>query len=190
MKTCPESEPDIASRVSGLSRMSRPPRIAWAPLPISLLAVIGLWFQNIQAPYESPELLIALNLLLTSLPGAGIAFLFARAFLMTGAPWLALLGCGAVLWSASGLSTLIAFATPSFDVNTIVTIQNFAVWGCVALLSGWWRASAPWHTCPGSAPATAACGLRSGAGGCGFPGLHDSSGVDATFLRARQRSQP
>ena len=109
--------------------MSRPPRIAWAPLPILLLALIGLWFKNMQAPYEPPELLIALNLLLATLPGVGIAFLFARNFLITGAPGVALLGCGAVLWSTTGLSPLIAsVASPSFDVNAIVTIHNLAVW--------------------------------------------------------------
>ncbi len=109
--------------------MSRPPRIAWAPLPILLLAVISLWFKNTQTPHESPELLIALNLVLATLPGLGMAFLFARNFLITGAPGVVLLGCGALLWSASGLSTLIArVASPGFDVNTIVTIHNLAVW--------------------------------------------------------------
>ncbi len=109
----------------------RPPRSAWAPLPIVFVAVIGLWFDNIQTPSESPSLLIALNLLLATAPGLGIAFLFLRSFLMTGAPGVALFGCGAVLWSASGLAPFaLASAEPaSSQVNSAVTIHNLTVWG-------------------------------------------------------------
>ena len=109
-----------------------PPRhgVAWIPLPVFFVAVITLWFRDIQAPHESPWLLIALNLLLTTLPALGIAVLFARSFLMTGAVGLGLFACGALLWGASGLAALgIAFMpSPLFGMNTIVTIHNLDIW--------------------------------------------------------------
>ena len=108
-----------------------PLRFAWLPLPVLFVAVIGLWLKDIQAPQESPGLLIALYLLLTTLPGLVIAFLFARSFLVTGAPGTALFGCGALFWSVSGLSPLAASLAPGpwLNVNAFVTIHNVTVWG-------------------------------------------------------------
>ena len=85
-----------------------PPRLAWIPLPVLFVAVTG----DIQAPHEPLGLLIALNLLLATLPALVIAFLFARSFLLTGAPGIAVFGCGALIWSASGLSPLAASVAP------------------------------------------------------------------------------
>src|SRR3974377_759440 len=98
---------------------SGPHRLAWIPLPVLFVAVTGLWFKDIQAPHEPLGLLIALNLLLATLPALVIAFLFARSFLVTGAPGIAVFGCGALIWSASGLSPLAAFLVPGpgFNVN-------------------------------------------------------------------------
>jgi len=107
-----------------------PLRYAWLTLPALFAAVIGLWLKDIQAPQESPGLLIALYLLLITLPGLVIAFLFARGFLVTGAPGTALFGCGALFWTVSGLSPLAASLAPGpwLNVNTFVTIHNVTVW--------------------------------------------------------------
>src|SRR5208282_4714706 len=83
-----------------------PHRLAWIPLPILFVAEIGLWLKDIQAPHESAGLLIALDLLLATLPALVIAFLFARGFLVTGAPGMMLFGCGTLILSVSGLSPL------------------------------------------------------------------------------------
>ena len=111
-----------------------PHGFVWLPLPVLLVAVIGLSFHDIPAPHEPPGLLIALNLLLAALPGLVIAFLFARGFLVTGAPGMALFGCGALIWSVSGFSPIAASLTPgpSLNVNAFVTIQNATVW-CASL---------------------------------------------------------
>ena len=108
-----------------------PLRFAWLPLPVLFVAVIGLWLKDIQAPQESPGLLIALYLLPTTLPGLVITFLFARSFLVTGAPGTALFGCGALFWSVSGLSPLAASLAPGpwLNVNAFATIHNVTVWG-------------------------------------------------------------
>ena len=94
-------------------------------LPVLFVAVIGLWFKDIQTPHDSPGLVIALNLLLATLPALVIAYLFARSFLVTGVPGMALFGCGALIWSVSGLSPLAASLAPGhwFNVNTFVTIH-------------------------------------------------------------------
>ncbi len=99
-----------------------PNHFAWIPLPVLLAAEIGLWFNGTQTPYESPGLLIALNLPLATLPALIIAFLFARSFTSNGTPGIALSGCGALLWSVSGLSPLLAALAPSpwLNVNAFV----------------------------------------------------------------------
>ncbi len=99
-------------------------------LPVLFVAVIGLWFKDIQTPHDSPGLVIALNLLLATLPALVIAYLFARSFLVTGVPGMALFGCGALIWSVSGLSPLAASLAPGhwFNVNTFVTIHIVTVW--------------------------------------------------------------
>ncbi len=117
----------------------RPPRAAWAPAPILFIAILGLWVGNIQTPGEAPRILIALNFLLITLPALGIAALFLRNYLMTGAPGVALFGCGAVLWGASGLAPLaLATAEPaSSPVNIFVTAHNLTAWaGSLCYLAG------------------------------------------------------
>ena len=108
-----------------------PRRFAGLLLPVLFVAVIGLWFKDIQAPHKSLGLLIALNLLLATLPALVIAYLFARSFLVTGAPGIALFGCGALIWSVSGLYPLAASVAPGsgFNLNAFVTVHNVSVWG-------------------------------------------------------------
>ena len=101
---------------------------AWLPLPVLLVAEIVLWFSDIQAPHESLGLLITLNLLLQTLPGLAIAFLFARSFLMTGALGVGLFSCGAVLWGISGLGAPGTAMFRLFAVNTFITIHNLDIW--------------------------------------------------------------
>ncbi len=49
------------------SNKLQPSRLAWASLPVILVALIGLWLKNIQAPGEAPPLM-ALNLALIVTP--------------------------------------------------------------------------------------------------------------------------
>ncbi len=125
------SEPNIVSPGADRLDRFRPNRLAWIPFPVLFVAIVGLWFSDVQAPHESPGLLIALSILLTTLPALGIAFLFARNFWTTGGPGVVLFGCGALLWGASGLSPAFAFLTPEsgFNANMIVTSHNLMVWG-------------------------------------------------------------
>lgn len=100
-------------------------------MPVLIGAEIYLWFIDIQGQHESLGLLAGLNLLLATLPALAVAFLFARSFLVTAAPGVLLFGCGALIWSVSGLSPLAVFLGPgpSPNVNTYVTIHNITIWG-------------------------------------------------------------
>ena len=148
----------------------RLPRIAWLPLPLFSIAVIGLWLSDIKAPLEYPALFIALNLLFATLPALGIAFLFLRNFLLTGAWGVALFGSGAVLWSVSGLSSLVPVVTEHVgpSVNVIGANHNLTVWaasvctlaGAALLQRGWSPARRR------QAVAAAAYGLALGAAAC------------------------
>ena len=120
--------------------------IASVPLAIFLVAEIGLWFRNVQIPSEAPGVLVTLNLVLTVAPWLGIAFLFLRRFLDTGAPGLLSFGCGTALWSVSGLAPFVLYLAPDGQAaNTIVTVHNLIVWaasicclaGAAMLHRGW-----------------------------------------------------
>ena len=141
-----DSEADTRPIATERNNELYPSRIAWAPLLVFFVAIIGLWFKNIQTPSEAPKLLIALNLVLTTAPFLGIAYLFLRNFLMTGAPGVVLFGCGALLWSTSGLAPLGPYLAPSADAaNIYVTIHNLLIWaaalnslaGAALLHRGW-----------------------------------------------------
>ena len=139
------------------------------PIPVLFIAIIGLLFVNTSA-HASPALLIVLNLLLASLPALIIAALFARGFLASGAPGLLAFGCGALLWSASGLSSLVFALAPGhgFDANVSVTIHNVSVWTAAlcylagAALLERWDATSPrraFHLVAGYALAVVAATL-------------------------------
>jgi PAS domain S-box-containing protein len=130
MNTASQSVRNILDRRTGPRDWLRRYGYAWIPLPLLFVAVVALWFEDIQDLHESVALLIALNLLLTTLPALGIAFLFARSFLAAGALGVGLFGCGALLLSCSGLAVLGTVFLPSslFGLNTVVTIHNLNIW--------------------------------------------------------------
>jgi hypothetical protein len=98
-----------------------------------LLAVIGLWLADLRTPIESRHLLyvrIGLNFLFSTLVALLVAFKFGRSFLTHGAIGVLLFGCGAVIWGASGVISLITSlaSAPGFDPNIPVTIHNVCIW--------------------------------------------------------------
>ena len=105
---------------------------AWLPLPLFFLLEVGLWAGDLRRDYELPHLLMGLNLVFSVLVSMLIALLLGRSFLDEGKPGLLLLGCGVVVWGASGfLGTLAATflgAPPrSLSSNTLITIHNLCV---------------------------------------------------------------
>ena len=138
----------------------------WAPLPVLLLAVIGLWLADLREPYESLYLQIGLNLVFSTLAGLLVAVLFGRSFLTHGTPGLLLFGGGAVIWAAAGVTSLapILDAGHGFDANLPITIHNICIWAAsfcqlagAALLLRWRsRLPARWLWLAGASLAAAA----------------------------------
>ena len=113
---------------------------------VALVCVLGVLFADYWTPLGSPYRLLAVNFIFTALPALAVAIMFGRSFLVQGAPGFLLLGCGSVIWSASGFTSHIAFMTTSvFNANSYITIRNLCIWessllyffGAVSLLR--WR---------------------------------------------------
>ncbi len=109
---------DLSDRQLIVSRRYWP-----AALPIVLLfAVMNvLWIADLRTSYPAVHLNILLNIIFIALNSLFIAYLAARSFITRGEPSLLLLGCGVLVWSASGI---IAVALGRGDPNLIVTIHN------------------------------------------------------------------
>jgi PAS domain S-box-containing protein len=106
-------------------------RLAWLPIPLFLAALAALRAADPRTPYESPDLLLALNLFFSVLVCAFIAYLVGRSFLARSVPGLLLLGCGVVIWGAAGFVGVVAgliAAGGGFDSNVVVTVHNSCVW--------------------------------------------------------------
>ncbi len=120
---------------------ARATRLAWLPVPLLLLAFLtlwaegrwagGVWLSYLRVPHEAPVLLMFLNFAFTAMVSLFVAYLIARSFEARGTPGLLLLGCGVLIWSASGLVASVAgwlgAGTADFT-NTLVTIHNVLAW--------------------------------------------------------------
>jgi signal transduction histidine kinase len=112
---------------------SQPPRLvwlsrlAWLPIPIFALAMVVLKAAGLQGAYDSPDLLMALNFVFSTMASLFIAYLVARSFLIQGTPGLLMLGCGVVIWGLAAVVAVAAGKRDEHDVNIIVTIHNVCV---------------------------------------------------------------
>jgi len=105
---------------------------AWLPILLFPAALAILFFFAPAGSYEQPQLLLALNLEFSLTVSVFIACLLARSFVSRGAPGLLLLGCGAIVWGAAGLTGVAAglAGTPRLDfANVAITIHNGCAWG-------------------------------------------------------------
>ncbi len=98
-----------------------------AALPIALLLVlmIVLGTADLRTSYPAHRLTLLLNFLFITLNTLFIAYLSARGFIIQGDPALLMLGCGVLVWSASGTISMVLGGN---DPNLIVTIHNSCVW--------------------------------------------------------------
>jgi PAS domain S-box-containing protein len=101
------------------------------PIPLLLATIIGLRVADLHTSYESPNLMLGLNLVFSVLASLFIASLVGRSFLIRGTPGLLLLGCGVVVWGVAGFvagtAGLVAAGGRDFAGIT-VTIHNSCVW--------------------------------------------------------------
>jgi PAS domain S-box-containing protein len=110
-------------------RVSRRFRLAWWPIPLLLVAILGLWVADLPTSYESRRLLVALTWWFWTLPALAIAILVGRGYLARSTPGLLLFGCGVLIWGAAGpLSSLLL----AYGSNAAIGAHN--VLACLAAL--------------------------------------------------------
>ncbi|HBE79241.1 MAG TPA: hypothetical protein DDW65_15935, partial [Firmicutes bacterium] len=100
-------------------------QLAWLPIPFFLVLMIILWVLHLKGEYELPALMIIVNFLVRTLACLLIMYLVGRSFLVNGAPYLLMIGCGMAIWMASGF---VSTASLSREANFGVTISNVGIW--------------------------------------------------------------
>jgi hypothetical protein len=106
-------------------------RLAWLPVPLLAGAMVVLWAADLRTSYESPALLIGLNVVFSFLVLLFIVYLIGRSFLATGAPGLLMLGCGVIIRGAAGFVGSAAGLPGDSgrnSANITVTIHNTSMW--------------------------------------------------------------
>ena len=113
------------------SRRGNLARLAWLPIPLFVVALVGLRVADLRAQYESVGLLLALNLVFSVLVCLFIAYLIGRSFLVRATPGLLLLGCGVLMWGAAGFVGVVAglvAAGGRLDTNVLIAVHNTSAW--------------------------------------------------------------
>jgi len=100
-------------------------RLAWAPVPLFVVALGVLWLADLQTEYESPILLTGLNFVFSTLASLLVVSLLGRSFLARSSPGLLLIGCGILVWGAAG--TLVPVLFPH-GMNALISGHNSLVW--------------------------------------------------------------
>ena len=103
-------------------------RRAWLPAPVLLLLIFGLALFAPATSYESPLLVLTLNVVFSAFVSIATVVVISRGFLHTGSLALLLLGCGALAWGLGGV-TGVAVAMWGADMegvapNILVTVHN------------------------------------------------------------------
>ncbi len=98
--------------------------LAWAPVPLLLIAIIALRIVDLRVAPLSPFQLAALDFPLRTVTTCVVIVLVGRSFLARGVPAQLLLGCGVAVWSVSGFVTSGMGHLPA---NLGVTISNLGI---------------------------------------------------------------
>jgi PAS domain S-box-containing protein len=106
-------------------------QLAWLPIPVFLVAILGLWTADLRTSYESLSLMTGLNVLFSLLTSLFVLYLICRSFLANGKPGLLMIGCGVLFWSAAasvGIAAGFMKGAGSFDINILITVHNVCTW--------------------------------------------------------------
>jgi hypothetical protein len=98
----------------------------WVPIPLMIIMIAGLWAADLHIAYDSPTLLLLLNLGFNWLASVCICVLTARAFLDSGHPNLLMFCCGSLLW---GLTSVTAAIITGANINPSITVHNLGIFG-------------------------------------------------------------
>ena len=110
-------------------------RLAWLPIPVFLAAIVVLWAVGPEAPRESVELAIALNVVFSVMVSLVVAYLIGRTFLVRGQPGMLLFGCGIVIW---GVAAVAGFAATQAGAPPIAVHNTCVFLAAVCHVMGAW----------------------------------------------------
>ncbi len=99
-------------------------RLAWIPIPVFLIAVIGLGFVNQNIEKEPENLFNTLSFIFTVLGSLITVHLISRGFRVRGKLWLFFLGSGVIFWGFSGLAGIFF---DSIEVNIPFSVHNICM---------------------------------------------------------------
>jgi signal transduction histidine kinase/DNA-binding response OmpR family regulator len=101
-------------------------------VPLLLLLVVALMLADLHGTYQAPYLLVSLNLAFLILMPLAAAYIAARHFLISSAPGLLLLACGALMYSFAGFSRNFLILINSLGVPTTPNhhflLHNICTW--------------------------------------------------------------
>lgn len=100
-------------------------KYAWVPLPLFIVAIIIFRLSGFETPHSSVKLQLFFNFVFTTLTSVIIVTLLGRSFLHRGSPGLLMIGCGAMVWGAIGITGLFA---ADRDGDIIIIIYNSCIW--------------------------------------------------------------
>ncbi|HLQ13369.1 MAG TPA: hypothetical protein VK130_09030 [Steroidobacteraceae bacterium] len=122
-----------ANQNSGTAANGVVAKFAWLPIPLFLAAIIALWLVNPPRAYESPGLVLTLNLVFRTAAPFLIAYLAGRAFLAQGSPGFLLMGCAALFWA---IAPAVAGILVARTANVGITISSLGLWiGALCMLA-------------------------------------------------------
>ncbi len=155
--------------------------VPWAvvPVPLLLVAIVALWFLDVERVFESRGLLTVLNFALVTCTSAVVALLAGRTFLATGSSGVLFLGAGMVLMGAAFTAAPLAgLRSP----NVTATVHNIGMLGAglMSLVGAWmsFRPRAPVRA-PGPAIVAAYIGALAFVAGTAYLALE---GVTPPFF--------
>lgn len=104
--------------------------LAWLPIPLLVLLLLGLRAAQAGPGFAAPWLLLAVNALFGMSLSGLVAYLIASRLAGRGKLWLLAVACGAFFWSVAGsIGAIAALGRPGgFDANTTITIFTGCVW--------------------------------------------------------------
>ena len=100
-------------------------KFAWVPLPVFIVAIIAFRLKGFTTPFVSVQLQLFFNFVFTTLTSVIILVLLGRSFINRGSPGLLMIGCGALVWGAIGIT---GFFTSDNDADIIIIIYNSCIW--------------------------------------------------------------
>jgi PAS domain S-box-containing protein len=106
--------------------------LAWLPIPILLVATVILFLFSSEHPHEFPHLLLACNLVFSTLIGVFVLYLVVRSYQAQPSIGVLMFACGLLSWSLAGFvvvcTGLLAGRDPQSFANISISIHNGVLW--------------------------------------------------------------